>query len=79
MSFLANDQWSEDEVYMVGHHDGDMKQVSLLMIMEAGFEDDVAGPLGEDASLMRHKTDEVRTASLLQMGQVMAVERHAGE
>lgn len=62
---------------VVRHDYCHVQQVTFFVVVKTALKNDVAGPLGEDTTLVRDKRQEVRTAAFLDMRQVSAIEGHA--
>jgi hypothetical protein len=61
---------------MIWHDYGYVQVISDPMIVEAARENDVAGPVWQDAAIPGHEGDEVRFIVTLQVREDAAVEGH---
>jgi|SRR5271169_2569947 len=70
------DQWSQNHVNMIGHHHRDVQLVLPAMIMAAAGKYNIASPIRQYTTELRHKRDEMRLEIHLQVRQIAAVELH---
>jgi len=71
---LLIDEWSENQVDVIGHDDDDTEIDFDLVVVKAWGEGDLASWFGQGPSLMRAESYEVGFGVALQVREVAAVE-----
>ncbi len=61
---------------MIGHYDGHFQAISSAVIVNAASQHNVARPLGQDATKLGAKRDEVRCVVALHVRQIATIELH---
>src|SRR5450759_2912422 len=74
--FFIN-EWNQDHVDVIGHHDGCEQVVSSALVMQAGSHDDLASCPRKLPALERAECHKVRLVMVLEVRKASSVERHS--